>query len=115
MAVIHHAELQMPVIATTNNAPKPDQVIVSRCTDSSETYIPDFYDSYTYHGYDGTYDESRNIYRVRITEHLQSLLREERDPGMLLTLNSRRSSARQAVIAGSNVAEPIKIVFVYTE
>lgn len=115
LAVIHHAELVMPVAATSNTAPKPDQIIVSRCTDSNETYIPDFYDAYTYNGYDGTYDEAKGVYRVRITEHLQHLIREGRDPGMLLTLNSRRSSARQVALAGRSATDPIKIEIVYTE
>ena len=115
LAVIHHAELLMPVVATDNGAPLPDQVIVLRCTDSTEVAIPDQYDSYTYHGYDGTYDAGRNLYRARVTEHIQRLLREGYDPGMLLTLNSRRSSARQAVIAGSNAANPVRIEIVYSE
>lgn len=115
LAVIHHAELLLPVANTSSSSPYPDQVIVSRCTDSTETYIPDQIDAYTYHGYDGTYDVSRGLYRARITEHLQDLLREGRDPGMLLALNSRRSSARQVVFAG-RVSDPsVKIVFVYTE
>lgn len=117
LAVVHYAELQMPVVNTTTSALMPDQVIVSRCTDSSEIFIPDQIDPYTYRGYDGTFDDTRNIYRARITEHLQDILREGRDPGILLSLNSRRSSARQVVFAGNGntVADPIKIVFVYTE
>ena len=115
LAVIHYAELLMPVIPSTGTEPMPDQIIVLRCTDSNEVTIPDQYDAYTYHGYDGTYDASRNLYRARVTEHIQRLLREGSDPGMLLTLNSRRSSARQVVLAGNKAATPTRIEIVYSE
>lgn len=114
LAVIHHAELLMPV-ASSGTSPMPDQIIVSRYTDSTEVFIPDYIDAYTYHGYDGQYDTDRNLYRARITEHMQQLLREGRDPGLLLTLNSRRSSARQVVLEGRTSTDPVKIVIVYTE
>lgn len=115
LAVIHHAELLMPVIAASSTEDYPSQIIVSRCTDSNEVYIPDQVDAYTYHGYDGTYDADRGLYRVRITQHIQDLLREGGDPGTLLMLDARRSSARQVVLAGRNASDPIKIVIVYSE
>lgn len=115
LATIHYAELLMPVVSSTSEDLMPDRIMVWRCTDSTETAILDQTDGYTYLGYDGAYDESRSLFRARITEHLQRLLIEGGDPGMLLTLNSRRSSARSTVIAGSRAANPIKISIVYTE
>ncbi len=115
LAVIHHAELLMPVSSDVTSIPMPDQIVVNRCTDSSDTYIDDYIDAYTYHGYDGSYDSERGLYRARITEHFQNILREGRDPGMTLVLNSRRSSARYTKLNGSADSNPVRIEIVYTE
>jgi len=115
LAVIHYAELLMPVSSDVTSLPMPDQIVVNRCTDSTDTYIDDYIDAYTYHGYDGKYDSERGLYRARITEHFQNILREGRDPGMTLVLNSRRSSARYTKLLGSSDPNPVRIEIVYTE
>ena len=114
-AVIHHAELLLP---TTASAPalRPEQLVALAVNDDgSLSFIPDYADSYTYHGFDGQYDYNRNQYRMRVTQHLQSMLRKGHDSGMSVMLDARRSSARRTVIAGPQASNPLKIVFVYTE
>lgn len=117
-AVIHHAELVMPVAPESSNL-KPDQILTLGKDDSGEdAYIDDLLDIYTLKGYDGTYNEAKNHYRMRITQHLQGLLRKGNDPGMLLLLNSRRHAAQRTVLYGIGVADTNNqphIVITYTE
>ena len=61
-------------------------------------------------GFDGTYLKDKNCYRLRISRHVQQLLRTQQDYGTLIVLNSRRSSALSVV-----VNKPIRIEFIYTE
>lgn len=114
-AVIHHAELLLPTTATAP-ATHPEQLVALALNDAGTmSFIPDYADAYTYRGFDGKYDSSRNLYRMRVTQHLQTLLRQGHDNGMSVMLDARRSSARRTIIAGPQATNPLKIVFVYTE
>ena len=77
--------------------------------------IPDMYDPYTYAGFDGTYDATNKCYRMRITQHLQKLVKEGRDRGTLIVINGRRTSWQHTVINGDQTANPIRIQLVYSE
>ena len=115
MAVIHHAELLLP---TASSAPTlyPEQLVALRVNDGGTlSFIPDYADAYTYRGFDGKYDENRGLYRLRVTQHLQQLLRQGCDNGMSVMLDARRSSARRTILNGPQASNPPKIVFVYTE
>lgn len=114
-AVIHHAEL---VLSLSPESPSqhPDQILtLGKDVDGSDVYIDDLIDLYTYAGYDGTYHEDGNYYRMRVTQHLQGLMRQGNDPGMLLLLNSRRNAAQRAIFYGLESANRPRIIFVYTE
>lgn len=118
-AVIHYAELLMPV-ADIALADKPDMVVAFKCyNDGSVVSIPDLYDTYTYSGYDGKFNSEAGCYRLRVTQHLQKMLSSGMDLGTLLVLNGRRSSALRTVINGSDrtatAGNPIRIRFVYSE
>lgn len=114
-AVIHHAELIMP-LAPETPALKPDQILTLRKqADNSDVYINDLIDIYTLSGYDGSYNETGNCYKMRVTQHLQGLLREGRDRGIMLLLNSRRHAAQRAIFNGIGTSDRPKIIFVYTE
>ena len=114
-AVIHHAELIMPV-APESSSMYPDQIItLGKQADGTDAYINDLLDLYTLSGYDGSYHEDGNYYRMRITQHLQGLLRQGSDPGILLVLNSRRHNAQRAIFNGINTANRPRIIFVYSE
>ena len=100
LAVIHHAELIMP-LAPESPSEKPDQILIlGRQGDSTDIYINDLIDLYTLSGYDGAYHETGNYFRMRMTQHLQGLMRQGNDPGILLLLNSRRHSAQRAIFNG---------------
>ena len=114
-AVVHHAELLLP---TTTDAPanKPDQIMVLTLGDNGvQTYIPDYVDAYTYRGFDGTYDNDRGLFRVRVTQYLQQMLRRGYDTGTTVLLDARRSSALRTILCGPQSSNPLKIAFVYTE
>ncbi len=114
-AVIHHAELVMS-LSPESPAMHPDQILaLGKQSDGSDVYIDDLIDLYTLSGYDGTYHEDGNYYRMRVTQHLQGLMRKGEDPGMLLLLNSRRNSAQRAIMHGTLSSNCPRIIFVYTE
>jgi hypothetical protein len=55
---------------------------------------------------------------MRVTQHLQSLLRQGSDRGWLLLLNSRRHSPMRAILYGTEVGDANKrprIVLTYSE
>ena len=115
-ATLHHAELLLPVTSTTTTTP-PDRVLaVAKRTSGNDVYIDDLMmDIVNMSRFDGTYDDSRNCYRLRVTQHVQGLLREGADAGTLLVLNSRRSSAEGAVINGLSASDKIRIELIYSE
>lgn len=114
-AVIHHAELIMP-LAVESPSQHPDMILtLTREGDSTDTYIDDLIDVYTLTGYDGSYHEEGNYYRMRVTQHLQGLLRKGADPGMLLLLNSRRHAAQRVILNGLSTSNRPRIILVYSE
>jgi hypothetical protein len=117
LAIIHYAELLLPV-ANSSPDDKPATIVALKCyQDGSVVNIPDFYDSHS--GYDGTYDKNTGCYRLRITQHMQKLVKSGFDLGTLLVIEGRRSSAQHAIINGSDSAatngNPIRIQFIYSE
>ena len=118
-AVIHYAELLLPVADIAMDT-KPDLIAAHKYyNDSTVAPIPDMYDVYTYQGYDGTYNSEQNCYRIRVTQHLQKIMSSGRDRGTLLVLNARRSSAAHTVLNGydpnATGNKPIRLRFVYSE
>ena len=118
-AVIHHAELILPIADVAPNS-KPELLAAFKCyLDGYVVSIPDMYDTYTSAGYDGHYDAERRCYRMRITQHLQKMLNSGMDLGTLLVISGRRSSPEHTVINGADLTatsgNPIRIEFVYSE
>ncbi|MBP5326282.1 MAG: DUF4270 family protein [Bacteroidales bacterium] len=117
LAIIHYAELLLPV-ANSSPEDRPETIVALKSyMDGAVANIPDFYDSHS--GYDGTYDKTTGCYRLRITQHLQKLVKSGFDLGTLLVIEGRRSSAQHAIINGSDSAatngNPIRIQFIYSE
>lgn len=112
-AVIHYAELQLPV--SDNYATDSTSRIVAyrRYESGSSIFVSDFMTNNS--SYDGCYDADKGLYRIRLTQHLQGLLLQGADYGTLLMLEGRRSSARRTVLNGTQAARPVRMVFVYTE
>ena len=118
-AVVHYAELLLPVADIAPDA-RPDVIAALKCyLDGEVSNIPDMYDTYTYSGYDGSYDAERGCYRLRVTQHMQKLVKSGSDLGTLLVINARRSSPNHTVINGydrtATSGNPIRIHFVYSE
>ena len=118
-AVIHYAELVLPV---ANIAPvqKPSMIATFAYNSEGGIYsIPDLYDPYTSSGYDGTYTDSTGFYRIRMTQYLQRLCLSGEDYGTLLVLNDRRSSAAHTILNGfdptATAGKNFFIRFVYSE
>lgn len=113
-ATVHQAELLLPVTASVN---RPDRVLaVSKKAAGNDVYIDDLMMDITdLSRFDGKYDASRNCYRLRVTQHVQGLLRQKSDPGTLLVLNSRRSSAARVIINGLSNPDHIRIELTYSE
>jgi hypothetical protein len=118
-AVIHYAELVLPLADIAPDA-KPSLIAALKYDSEGVTSsIPDMYDQFTYSGFDGTYSEERGGYRMRITQHLQKLMKQGVDYGTLLLLSGRRSAAEHTVVNGcdatATAGSPVLIRFVYTE
>lgn len=115
-ATIHHAELIMPV-AGESPTNRPDQILLLGHNEEQQNdeYIDDLIDVYTLRGYDGAYHEDGNYYRMRVTQHMQGLLRKGYDPGMLMLLNSRRHAAQRVIFNGIGTTNRPKIAIVYSE
>lgn len=114
-AAIHMAELLLPV-ASGADADHPDRIIaLGKRPGANDVYIDDMISAYSANGFDGRYNADSNRYRLRITQHLQGLLRDKADPGLLLLLDSRRHAAQRTIIAGPQAADPVRLQITYTE
>jgi len=118
-AVVHYAELILPVNASVTDTSMPVRILaLKNYADSNSTYVTDanvLTNTYTYGGFDGYYDREKNQYRLRVTRHLQELLRSGKDYGTELIIDARRSSAFRTIINGTDCANPVRIDFVYSE
>ena len=117
-AVIHYAELVLPVYDTSNTQTPVRILAMRRNADGSLVYVTDadvLSNPYTYAGFDGYYHRDKHYYRLRVTRHLQELMRSGRDYGTELIIDARRSSGFRTVLRGSNVDNPVRIDFVYTD
>lgn len=114
-AVVHYAELILPV-ADPENSNHPMRIVAyKRYKSGSLIYINDLISSTDGNSYDGTYDTERQQYRIRITQHLLDLFCTGRDYGTTLYLDGRRSEAARTVLYGTKTDRPPYITFTYTE
>lgn len=115
-ATIHLAELILPVDDGLDLGDAPSSLLPFRTrTDSTEVLINDAIDGYVMSGLDGSYDADKKQYRFRVTQHLQNLLRDGQDRGMLITPNGRFSDAARIALRGYSASAPVKIEITYTE
>lgn len=112
-AVIHYAELLLPL---ADEAPDvhPDSLLAFAIgADGTTTLLPDLRYSM---GGDGSYLRDKNCYRLRVSVHMQGLLRDDADYGLKLMLYySRRHPAARTVINGTATTNPVRIAFTFTE
>jgi len=118
-AVVHYAELLLPVNTDLSDTSTPVRILaLKKLADGTFTYVTDanvLSNPYTYGGFDGYYDRSKKQYRLRVTRHLQELLRSGKDNGTELVIDARRSSAFRTIVNGTATDNPIRIDFVYSE
>lgn len=117
-AVIHYAELVLPVADTAQTQLPVRLLALKRNADGTSQYVTDanvIANPYTYSGFDGYYHRDSHQYRLRITRHFQEMLRTGHDYGTELVIDARRSSALRAVLNGFSADNPIHVDFIYTE
>jgi hypothetical protein len=116
-AVIHHAELLLPVAPEALAGDQPDQILTlgKSATNDNWFYIDDLINVYDLAGYDGTFHSDRGLYRIRVSQHLQGLLRLGLDPGLRIFLNSARHAAQRTILNGLSTSDRPRIVIVYSE
>lgn len=112
--VIHRAEL-----VVTNLDPNEHSLIQPASltiqgigkTDSAIRFLPDddYYTNASYYG--GTYDDSRDEYRFRITRYVQQLILDQGDWSNSINLIVRGSGVRphRLVLDGTNPASPTRL------
>lgn len=108
-AVINYAELLMPTASGADNL-YPEQILAYKQYQGGGIATINYAS-----GFDGSYHADAGYYRLRISQYMQGLLRENADYGLRLYLNGRRSSGRRTIINGTLTANPIRIAFVYSE
>lgn len=117
-AIIHFAELMLPVATEkADDNPPSELVAMKKSATGAIGYIADMTDGYTSSTLNYRFDTINNRYHLRITEHMQQLLRQGSDYGTLVLINSRRASAKRTVLRGcaTTLSEPTRVVIVYTE
>lgn len=114
-AVIHYAELQLPVASTGDEDFPSSLVVMKKINDTLTAIVPDMADPFSSGTLNYRYDKKTNSYRLRLTQHLQGLIRSGYDLGTYVLINSRRSSANRVIINGTNAAQPTRMIIVYTE
>lgn len=117
-AIIHYAELIMKNADIADGNAPTRLLAYKRSSAGFDAPIPDLINEYygdAGRGFDGYYDAKTQSYRMRITQHLQKLLRTGEDFGTTILIDARRSSARRTIIQGSNGSEPVKIKIIYSE
>lgn len=112
-ATVHHAELLLP-LSTAADGIRPNQLL-ARKADGSNRYIADMLDAQTLSGFDGKYDSERNCYRLRVTQHVQEMLRNGTDSGTMILIDSRQSTAARTILDGIATTNPVRIEIIYTE
>lgn len=117
-AVIHYAELVLPISDTTQTE-LPVRIMAMKKNGAGElVYVTDadvLTNQYTYAGFDGYYHKDRHCYRLRVTRHLQELMRSGQDYGTELVIDGRRSTPFSVALRGSEGERCAMIDFVYTE
>ena len=116
-AVIHHAELLLPVAPEYVGGDLPDQILTlgKNANSGNWYYIDDLINVHDLGGYDGTYHSDRGLYRIRMAQHLQGLLRQGSDPGIRLQINACRHAAQRTVFNGLSTTDKPRIAIVYSE
>jgi len=121
-ATIHHAQLLLPMAPDSDTSRPARITALKRTASGTAAYVTDanvLTNPYTYSGFDGYYHKDKGYYRLRVTQHLQELLREGKDYGTELIVDARRSTAFPAVINGTDSTatqgNPVRIEFIYTE
>lgn len=117
-AVIHYAELVLPLNDTLQTELPVRIMAMKRDAAGEMTYVTDadvLTNQYTYAGFDGYYHKDRHSYRLRVTRHLQELMRSGHDYGTELIIDGRRSTPFSVVLNGSEGSRCVMIDFVYTE
>ena len=116
-AVIHHAELLLPVAPEALGADQPDQLLAFGKSATSEDwyYIDDLINVHDLAGFDGTFHEDLGLYRIRVSQHLQGLLRLGFDPGIMLQINACRHAAQRTILNGVSPSDKPRIAIVYSE
>lgn len=115
-AVIHHAELLLPVAGEATGWQMPDQILtLGKDANGQDKYIADLINLYDLRGYDGSYHSDQQLYRIRVAQHLQGLLRKDGDPGFMLQINACRHAAQRTILNGLSTTNCPRIVIVYTE
>lgn len=114
-AVVHYAELQLPMAPESDTLRPESLILMKQVNDTLAAYIPDMTDPVTSSTLNYKYQPAFDAYHLRITQHVQLMLRNGRDLGTYVLINSRRSSPARAIFNGTSASTPTRVIIVYTE
>ncbi len=118
-AVIHHAQLILPVDASSDAIGENAQrVLCYKYVENGKvSLIPDMMDALLSGGFDGGYNSDKRQYRMRISRQIQQVVSGAPDYGLALYIDARRTSAKQTILCGTDKALPnhVKLEIIYSE
>lgn len=116
-AVIHYAELLLPVAPEAVAGDQPNQLLAlgKSATSNDWYYVDDLINVHDLRGFDGTYHSDRGLYLIRLSMHLQGLLRLGYDPGLMVQISASRHAAQRTILNGLSSTEKPRIAIVYSE
>lgn len=118
-AVIHHAQLILPVDASSDAIGENAQrVLCYKYVENGKvSLMPDMMDALLSGGFDGGYNSDKRQYRMRISRQIQQVVSGAPDYGLALYIDARRTSAKQTILCGTDKALPnhVKLEIIYSE
>lgn len=118
-AVVHHAQLILPVddATTALGAPSARLLCYRYDSDGTVTLIPDLMDALLNGGFDGNFDNTKQQYRMRITRQVQQAVSGATGGDLGIYIDARRTSAKQVILSGTDKSMPnhAKLEIIYSE
>ena len=118
-AVIHHAQIVLPVDASSDNTgDKAKRLLCYRYrTSDTVALIPDMMDALLSGGFDGNYDSDKNQYRMRVSRQIQQMVSGVPNYGLAMYIDARRISPYKTILCGTDKTLPkhAKLEIIYSE
>jgi len=115
--VINEAKLVLTATGFEEDTDPPESLILFKLTDEEgqHNFVPDYLRGEAYFG--GSLNTTNNDYFFRISRHIQQLLRDEPDLGLVMYPTGKSIRANEAIFIGSDALSPgrFRLNILYTK